>query len=106
MQGPTGSSGVQRCENIGQSSGRRRPQITSPQRQAVGFAAGAVAILSALGCTHLSFGSESGELEGLETLAECLLNPLTMEAVKKRMAAEPNLSFAAARQLVLKEKVG
>ena len=73
---------------------------------AEGFAAGAVAILDSLGCTHLSFGSESGELEGLETLAECLLNPLTLEAVKKRMAAEPNLSFAAARQLVLEEKVG
>ena len=73
---------------------------------AEGFAAGAVAILSALGCTHLSFGSESGELEGLETLAECLLNPLTLEAVKKRMTAEPSLSFAAARQLVLEERVG
>ena len=73
---------------------------------AEGFAAGAVASLSALGCTHLSFGSESGDLEGLETLAECLLNPLTLEAVKKRMAAEPNLSFATARQLVLEEKVG
>ena len=73
---------------------------------AEGFAAGAVAILSALDCTHLSFGSESGELEGLETLAECLLNPLTLEAVKKRMTAEPSLSFAAARQLVLKERVG
>ena len=73
---------------------------------AEGFAAGAVAILSALGCTHLSFGSESGDLEGLEALAECLLNPLALEAVKKRMAAEPNLSFAAARQLVLEEKVG
>ena len=73
---------------------------------AEGFAAGAVAILSALGCTHLSFGSESGELEVMETLAECLLNPLTLEAIKKRMTAEPSLSFAAARQLVLEEKVG
>ena len=73
---------------------------------AEGFAAGAVAILSALDCTHLSFGSESGELEGLETLAECLLNPLTLEAVKKRMAAEPSLSFAAARQQVLEERLG
>ena len=73
---------------------------------AEGFAAGAVAILSALGCTHLSFGSESGELEVMETLAECLLNPLTLEAIKKHMTAEPSLSFAAARQLVLEEKMG
>lgn len=73
---------------------------------AEGFAAGAVAILDALGCTHLSFGSESGDLEGLETLAKCLLNPLTLEAVKQRMAAEPNLSFATARQLVLEERLG
>ena len=41
MQGPTGSSGVQRRPNRGHSSGPSRPQITSPQRQAVGFAAGA-----------------------------------------------------------------
>lgn len=73
---------------------------------AEGFAAGAVAILSALGCTHLSFGSESGELEVLEALAECLINPLTLEAVKQRMTASPNLSFASARQLVLEERLG
>jgi hypothetical protein len=40
MQGPTGSSGVQRLPNMGQPSGLRLPHITSPQRQAVGFAAG------------------------------------------------------------------
>ena len=44
---------------------------------AEGFAAGAVAILDSLGCTHLSFGSESGELVGLEALAECLLDTMT-----------------------------
>ena len=73
---------------------------------AEGFAAGAVAILDSLGCTHLSFGSESGELAGLEALAECLLDPMTMAAVKERMAQKPNLSFAAARQQVLEECLG
>ena len=41
MQGPTGSSGVQRRENKGHSCGASRPVMTSPQRQAVtGFASG------------------------------------------------------------------
>lgn len=73
---------------------------------AEGFADGAVAILDALGCTHLSFGSESGSLEELKKMAECLLNPLTLAAVKERMTQQPNLSFAAARQLVLEERLG
>lgn len=73
---------------------------------AEGFAAGAVAILSALGCTHLSFGSESGELESLEKLAETLLNPEIIQAIKQRMTVASNLSFAAARQQVLEEKLG
>lgn len=73
---------------------------------AEGFAAGAVAILDALGCTHLSFGSESGELEELKELAESLLDPLTLAAIKERMTAQPNLSFASARQLVLEERLG
>lgn len=77
-----------------------------PLSSAEGFAAGAVAILNALGCTHLSFGSESGELKELEALAQCLLYPQTTETVKERMTAEPNLSFAAARQLVLEETLG
>ena len=66
----------------------------------------AVAILSALGCTHLSFGSESGELESLEKLAEILLNPEIIQAIKQRMTVASNLSFAAARQQVLEEKLG
>ena len=73
---------------------------------AEGFAAGAVAILSALGCTHLSFGSESGELESLEKLAETLLNPEVIQAIKPRMTVASNPSFAAARQQVLEEKLG
>ena len=65
-----------------------------------------MAILSALGCTHLSFGSESGELESLEKLAETLLNPEIIQAIKQRMTVASNLSFAAARQQVLEEKLG
>ena len=37
MQGPTGSSGTQRLPKSGHSAGLRRPVMTSPQRQAVGF---------------------------------------------------------------------
>lgn len=44
---------------------------------AEGFARGAVGLLGATGVvTHLSFGSECGEIEVLETIAETLIDPL------------------------------
>ena len=42
---------------------------------AEGFARGAVSLLGALGATHLSFGSETGELEALRALAGTLREP-------------------------------
>lgn len=73
---------------------------------AEGFARGAVSILAALGCTHLSFGSESGELEALQKLAESLADPMVLGEIKERMADEPALSFAVARQAVLENHHG
>ena len=73
---------------------------------AEGFARGAVGLLTRLGVTHLSFGSESGELEPLDHIARSLLDPMLTVQIRERMAQERNLSFPAARQQVLEEELG
>lgn len=65
---------------------------------AEGFARGAVGLLASLGVSHLSFGSETGELAPLERLAELFADPAFIGRVKKRLEQEPSLSFAAARE--------
>lgn len=73
---------------------------------AEGFARGAVGLLDAFGATHISFGSESGEVEPLEKIASSLLDPVITYEVKKLMDKEGNISFPAARQLVLENRLG
>lgn len=70
------------------------------------FARGAVALLGTLGVSALSFGSEAGELGPLETLARSLLEPGTAGEIKVLMARNPTLSFAAARQRLMEERLG
>ncbi len=73
---------------------------------AEGFARGAVGLLGRLGVTHLSFGSEAGELEPLDAIAKELLDPaLTME-IKQTMYDDASLSFAAARQIAVERRLG
>ncbi len=73
---------------------------------AEGFARGAVGLLGALGATHLGFGSETGETGPLLELAQALREPETMEEIRALMAREENLSFAPARERVLREQLG
>ncbi len=73
---------------------------------AEGFARGAVGLLGAMGSEAVCFGSESGKLEGLEQLAELLLDPAFNESVRARLAREPNLSYAAARQSEAEAVIG
>jgi len=73
---------------------------------AEGFARGAVSLLARLGCTHLSFGSETGVLAELEELAQALIDPGLQIRVKERLSADAALSYAAARQLVTAEALG
>ena len=74
---------------------------------AEGFARGAVGLLGATGVvTHLSFGSEAGELGQLETLAEALLDPFIGADIRRTMAENEGISFAAARQKALQGRVG
>ena len=63
---------------------------------AEGFARGAVGLLGSLGVvTHLSFGSECGELEPLQRVAEDL-----------RAELQSGIPFAAARQQAVARRVG
>jgi len=74
---------------------------------AEGFARGAVGILGSIGViTHLSFGSECGELEPLDKIAQLLLDPLLIGEIKNEMLADDTLSFAAARQTAVAKRVG
>jgi len=70
------------------------------------FARGAVGLLAALGATTLSFGTESEDLGILDALAHRLIEPQTVDRIRAKMADEPELSFAAARQRVLEELCG
>ena len=72
---------------------------------AEGFARGAVHLLASTGVvTHLSFGSETGELAPLQRAADGLRDP----ALGERLRAElrRGLSFPAARQRALEGLIG
>lgn len=72
---------------------------------AEGFARGAVGLLGSLGVvTHLSFGSECGDLAPLTALALAALEEETVALVKAEMSA--GMSFAPARQKVLEARLG
>ena len=73
---------------------------------AEGFAMGAVSLLAAVGCTQLSFGSESGDVETLQTLAREILAPDTQREITAQLQRSPELSYAMARERVLTEKLG
>lgn len=73
---------------------------------AEGFASGTVAMLTALGCDTLAFGSESGDAGALEKLAEYLLSPDALTEIRRRMDADASLSFARARQLSAQAALG
>ena len=72
---------------------------------AEGFARGAVGLLGQIGVvTHLSFGSECGEIEPLRRVAEALLDPGIGADIRAEM--QTGDSFAAARQRAVSKRVG
>lgn len=74
---------------------------------AEGFARGSVAVLGATGVvTHLSFGSECGDIKPLSELAGLLLDPLFGAAIKAELSADEGISFALARQRAAAKKAG
>jgi predicted nucleotidyltransferase len=69
------------------------------------FAHGAVGLLNALGAvTHISFGSECGEIAPLNALATALIDPSLDRKIKLEL--EKGLPYAAARQNALEQDVG
>lgn len=69
------------------------------------FARGAITLLDATGIvTHLSFGSESGNLDGLSCVAACLDTPEFSASL--RQALEQGTSFPAARQTAVQTLIG
>lgn len=69
------------------------------------FAMGAVGLLDSLGVvTHLSFGSEVGDLAPLTALALAAAEPENVEKIKRQMSE--GMSFAAAREKVLSTSLG
>ncbi len=73
---------------------------------AEGFARGAVGLLDALGVSHISFGSENGDVEDLDTIAKSLLDDAVTYEVKQLMEKEGNISYPAARQRILEKQIG
>lgn len=62
-------------------------------------------LLGSLGVvTHLSFGSECGELDPLQRVAEALLDPLLGEDLRAELRS--GIPFAAARQQAVARRVG
>lgn len=69
------------------------------------FARGAVGLLGALGIvTHLSFGSECGEVEPLQQVAEALLDPALGADLREEL--QNGVPFALARQRAVARRVG
>lgn len=72
---------------------------------AEGFARGGVRLLAATGVvTHLSFGSETGDLAPLQRAADGLRDPALAERLKSEL--QRGLSFPAARQRALESVIG
>ena len=73
---------------------------------AEGFARGSVELLGAMGISHLSFGSECGNVEVLAQLADVLLDSNIYEEIKTIQRGNTALSYAAARQKAVETQMG
>lgn len=70
------------------------------------FASGAVDILAAMGCTDISFGSESGDIDKLCTLAKYALSESVRHNVKAMYKCSAALPYAKVRQLAIEREIG
>ena len=73
---------------------------------AEGFARASVSLLHNAGATHLSFGSESGEIEELDTVARTLIDPLVINEIRQQLNEDAADSFASAREKVIAKHLG
>ncbi|MBQ3404605.1 MAG: nucleotidyltransferase family protein [Oscillospiraceae bacterium] len=69
---------------------------------AEGFARGGVSLLEASGvCSHISFGSECGEINALSEAANMLLSPQLDAIIRQKL--QSGISYASARQRAVEE---
>ena len=59
-----------------------------------------------MGATHLSFGSECGDVQRLERIAENLIDPAVNAEISRELNENANNSYALARQMVLARRLG
>lgn len=71
------------------------------------FARAGVTLLSKSGmCSHLLFGSECADVEKLRKIAELLADTKTNECIQVYQNTDKSISYAKARSLFVKEKLG
>jgi len=70
------------------------------------FARGAVSLLAQMKADYLSFGSEQGEIHELEHIADAVLSDGFQERVMEILGEKEDISYAAARQRALEERLG
>lgn len=70
------------------------------------FASGAVDILAAAGCTHISFGSECGDIEKLSKLARYAASEDVRQNIKALYKCSAALPYAKVRQLAIQRELG
>ncbi len=69
------------------------------------FCRGAVDILAATGVvTHLSFGSEGGDVKGLQAVAKCIDHPELTHHLRHHL--DGGMSFPVARQMAVEDMIG
>ena len=73
---------------------------------AEGFASGAIDILAAAGCTHISFGSESGDIEKLTKLAKYSVSDNVRQNIKALYKCSAAMPYAKVRQLAIEQEIG
>ncbi|MBQ6047991.1 MAG: nucleotidyltransferase family protein [Oscillospiraceae bacterium] len=70
------------------------------------YALSSVSLLKALRVSHMSFGSECGDIKTLESLAELVCSNSFINELKSYISENPTLSFASARQILAEKYLG
>ncbi|MBO7389718.1 MAG: nucleotidyltransferase family protein, partial [Oscillospiraceae bacterium] len=70
------------------------------------YALSSVSLLKALRISHISFGSECGDVKTLESLAELVGSSSFISELKSYISDNPSVSFASARQILAEKYLG
>ncbi len=70
------------------------------------YALSSVSLLNALRISHISFGSECGDINTLESLAELVCSSSFISELRSYISENPSVSFASARQILAEKYLG